>query len=316
MPSQFPIRALTTLLAVIVLLAIKPAPVFAEAPMLCETNVGVPGQLFYRYSGMVYAPVAFEKIRIVGEPFRYQIENKDGLSVFVHASVPHDPDDAETNLGLAENESSVEFMQDNGRVAYQCRVQFVHLDPIMHEVAALRSGDCNMTQMAGLPQLTDGHSQVWALQEDFEEIRVTPPDIVNVTRLSARSFYLLPRRPGLVVVEVVRSVFDKERATSLCPFTVVTRQIALGVNGLKDQEICKDANGLPLRLSVGQSTEFPLSFDEEHEFATSAPTILDASRFDPVRNTMTIMGLAPGTSSLTVITVDGLQAKGCVVKVE
>ena len=170
--------------------------------------------------------------------------------------------------------------------------------------------------MAGLPRLTEDHSQVWAFLEDFEEIRVTPANIVNVTRLSARSFYLLPRRPGLVMLEVVRNSLGNERATSLCPFTVVTRQIAFGVNGLTDEEICKDANDLPLRLSVGQSAEFPVLFDEEHEFATSAPTILDASRFDPVRNTTIITGLAPGTSSLTMITVDGLQAKGCVVKVE
>jgi hypothetical protein len=321
--SCFRIKALAAVLAVFGLLAIKPSPVFANANVLCETNVGIKGQLLDGYNGMVYSPVAFDQMKTVGSPLQYWNENKDGLGVLVFAGdmLGTSKVDAAGNAALAGNQALVTFTQGDGTVVHQCQVEVVTYDPAQHDLAKLQVGDCSMTQLAGMTQLVAGHAQVWVFPPDFEEISASPWRIADTSTLSASSFYLVAKTAGAVLITAIRRKFGEDRSISLCPFNVVTPQQAFGEQGLSDDEMCKDVKGAPVRLTVGQTAILPMSQGEEHpvsftDFAISAPDVLASLGYEKTGNSWTITAIAPGTSSLTALTPDGLHAMGCEVVVE
>lgn len=318
MPSHFRIKALVAVLAVFSLLAIKATPAFAEAPALCETNVGVPGQLLDGFDGMVYSPVAFDQMKTVGSPLQYWNENKDGLGLLVFAGdmLGTSKVDAVGNAALAANQALVTFTQGDGTVVHQCQVEIVAYDPALHDLAKLQVGDCSMTQLAGMTQLVAGHAQVWVFPPDFEEISASPWRIADTSTLSASSFYLLAKTAGAVVITAIRGEFGEDRSISLCPVNVIDQHQAFGEQGISDDVICKDATGAPMRLHMGQSAAISIPYGKDHELATSSPSLLDVSRFDESRNTRMITAIAPGISSITMITVDGLQGIGCEVVVQ
>jgi hypothetical protein len=318
------IRKLAHFLLAFGLFSANAAPVFAQTIPLCETNVGVPGQLLDGYHGMVYSPVAFEHVRTEGAQFEAYSDLQDGLGVLVSAgSLVSASQDERTvaNENRASDEGLIQFLQSNGTIAHQCRVVIVAYDPSLHDMATLQVGDCDLTQLAGLPQLVVDHAQVLAFAHEFEEISIAPVRIADTSTLSASSIYLVAKSVGVVVIAAIRGNFGEERSIRLCPFTAISPQEAFGDRGLNDEQICKDVNNMPMRLAVGQTAilvmpqgaEHPVSFTD---FAISAPDVLETLGYEKMGNSWTIKAVAPGTSSLTAVTSDGLQAMGCEVVVQ
>jgi hypothetical protein len=323
------IRKLAHFLLAFGLFSANAARVFAQAIPQCETNVGVPGQLLDGNYGIVYSPVAFDRVEITGERVGAVSELRDGFGVLLGAgNFPHEPQEelSIAKFDLTADEALIAFAQRNGAIVHTCRVKVVAYEPAVHDFAAIKVGDCDLTQLAGLPQLVVDHAQVWTFSQDFEEFSVLSSQIADFSTYSTRVFNLQARSPGLFMLAVNWGKTDNSHTISLCPFTVVSAEDTLGDHGLNDNDICRDVNGGLMRLFVGQTALFSKSYGANpdsvyDEVETSTQSVLVVVGTDELQNAWIIKAIAPGTSSVTARTWDrfqddGLQVKSCEVVVE
>jgi hypothetical protein len=313
------------LLLILGLAATEVAPVAAQTvanPVeipACRTTAGEDGLLFQGMFAMVYAPVEFESVRAEEGKLSLFPEVRDELGML-----------AESKPGAATR-AVIEFLAADGTVVHQCAVTGVTFDPEVQDLAQLQTGDCNLSLVAGRPQLVVGHAQVWEInwalppaRDAFGrarvEVGISDPSIADMSRFSERQLYLLGKSPGVTVLGSVVEEQDSSHSINLCPINVLTPAEVIGAEGPEDKDLCHDANGVPMRLSVGQTATMELREGdaqgiEVSEASTAAPDIADFS-FAEGGTGATVKGLAPGSTSITLYNTDAFIAQHCEVSVE
>jgi hypothetical protein len=319
------IRKLAHLLLAFGLFSANADPVFAQTIPLCETNVGVPGQLLDGYHGMVYSPVAFASVRTGGAQFQAYPDLQDGQGVLVSAGgfvIAARGEGTIANENLASDEGLIQFLQSDGTLVHECRVEIVAYDPVLHDLGKIQVGDCSGTLVAGLPLLVAGHAQVWAFPEEFAENSISPVNIADTSILSSSSIYLIGKTAGMVIHARITGQVGGTNQISLCPFTIFRPNEAFGASGLKVTDLCNDVNGLPMQFAVDQIAVVPIMDDtgltvEDYWISISAEQVIEFVGRDQAQNAWIIKGITPGTGSLTFIPkLDKPQAQGCEVVVE
>ncbi|OYW51776.1 MAG: hypothetical protein B7Z10_05520 [Rhodobacterales bacterium 32-66-7] len=282
-------------------LAVTPAAAqtVGEATEACETTAGPEGLLFAGTYAMVHAPVDFETARTAYPGVELVIPVRDGPGMLAFG-IEGETSDADDN--------QVEFLDANGKVVHQCTVETVAFDPAIHKLAQLQDGDCNLKQAAGLPQLLAGHAQVWEVPRDLSEVSVNDTYIANLATMSARTIYLLGKTPGVVVFVWLEGEPDVTYSANLCPFEVLSVAEALGAAGIANPDICRDANGAMLGLSVGQTAQINLGDYagdqvDDWEGMIAKETVADVVDYVGIPAGIVIEALAPGSTSVFFFSV-------------
>lgn len=296
-------------------IAISPAiaetgPVAPADIPLCQTNLGTDGQIITGIAGLVWPPEPWDAVRLVGDGFTVNPLVRNGLGVLVDTTV----------ASPAPTEATVEFLRGADTVLHRCRVTALPYDPEFQDIARLQVGDCALTQMAGLPQLYTGHMQVWRSPQPTAENAVWPVRVMDISILSARAVIVIGKRPGPAVLVWGPRTADGGLHANLCPIRVLDGA-ALG-DELEDSALCHDQNGLPMRLTVGQTAILqPPETDGQpfriKRYAIGDPAILDLQGRDAATDAPIVKAVLPGTTS--VILVDDqrdARVHGCEVQVQ
>jgi hypothetical protein len=300
------------LLLILGLGATDGAPVAAQtdppAPTACKTTAGDDGLLFQGFYGMVHSPVEFETIRVEDGRLTFYPELRDGLGSLAFGGP------------VTANEAFVEFLAADGKVVHQCVVKIVAFDPEVHELTRLQAGDCKLKLVAGRQQLMAGHAQVWEFPQKPSERDIAPPLVADISTISNTRLYLLGKSPGVAVLAWTVDEADASQLINLCPIKVASPSEALGDDGPEDKDLCRDASGVQMRLSVGQTATMEFrdgdgQFIEFQEVVTAAPDIAEFS-FAADGPGATLRGVAPGSTSITLLNHDATIVQNCEVVVE
>lgn len=281
----------------------------AEVPA-CKTTAGDDGLLFHGTFGMVYAPVAFDNVRTEADNLSLNAEIRDGLGVFARGgrNIKDSPQQVD-----AAPAALVEFIAD-GTIVHHCAVKIVAFNPDKHDLARLQSGDCDLRLVAGRAPLAAGHAQILEVPQEIYELSIGNPSIADISTLTDRSLYLLGKSPGVTVLAWFPDDVEGSAIVNFCPVSVTSPE------EVPDKDLCLDATGVPMRLSVGQSATMQLRdslgrFADFAEAAVAAPGIADFS-FAEGKASATITGLASGSTSLTLLTDNSSIAQNCEIVVE
>jgi hypothetical protein len=277
----------------------------AETVPPCQTTAGEDGLFFSQTLAVISSPVAFDEVRSMGSEIQVFSDVRDGQGVLAY-------------LGKASDAGVVEFVAD-GAVVHQCLGRIVDFDPKVHDMAQLQSGDCALKLIAGRKDLLVGHSQVLEFPQDFAEVSISAPGDVGISTLSSRWLYLLGHAPGLTVLAWLTEGEPGPYSINLCPITSISPEAVLAAGGPTDTELCRDVEGAPMRLGVGESARMALrdaagNEMEYQEAAMASPTVAEFN-FDDTRGAR-VTGLAAGWTSLTLVAYSSEMVTTCEIIVE
>lgn len=283
----------------------------------CRTTAGGDGLLFRGLYGMVYSPVDFAQARTEATGLTVIDALRDGPGVVAVGGSAPAPTDGEAPDEAVE--AVVTFLSGDGQLVYSCAVQVVPFDASLNDLAQLRSGACDLKRVAGLPHLLAGHAQVLETPLALSEADIGPRSTADMSILSDRRLYLIGQAPGPTAVLWTAEAADGSMPVNLCPFVVESPGAVFGPGGPKDEDLCKDEAGAPIRLAVGQTARTGFRDDngqliEFQEGAVAEPAIVDLRFTDGGKGAM-IEGLTPGSTSLTLLSYDATVAKNCEIVV-
>ena len=286
----------------------------AEDVRACKTNLGSQGHWMSGLPGMVYAPVAYDDVKVAGTDLEVAPQVRNGLGVFVGPAFnAKEPAMAPTAL--------VEFLRGNEGVVYRCTVSIVAYEPDLQDIETLKVGDCNLKLVAGLPQLMVGHAQVWEVPQDAEDFVFGPYKVMDASTLAARMFMPLGFSPGVSMVLWTTRNQDGGFHANLCPFRVFPVPKAGGLQSMGEKDLCQDSSGIPMRLSVGQEVTLQIPEGDERafamdEYALADPTIVESQGWNKVTKTPILKAISPGTTSVVLLSnAGGVQARVCEIQV-
>jgi hypothetical protein len=271
----------------------------------CKTTAGEDGLFFAGTHATIFSPVAFDEVRSMAPDIQVFSDIREGQGVLAY-------------LGKPSEDSVVEFVTE-GAVVHQCLGRIVAFDPKLHDIAQLQSGDCGWQLVSGRKDLLVGHAQVLEFRQDFVEVSISAPRYVDISRLSSRWLYMHGKAPGLVVLAWITESEPGSYAINLCPITAISPEAALAAGGPADTELCQDADGAPMRLSVGQVALMAFrdasGNEMEYDEATMAdPKVADFT-FDDTESAV-VAGTAPGWTSLTLVAYNSEMVTTCEIIVE
>lgn len=280
----------------------------------CQTTAGEEGLVFAGAFSLIQSPVDFATARSGAEAVQVFGEVRDGLGVLVLGA------ESGPEEGSGGVEVQVTFAAKEGAVVHACAVNVLPFDPTLNDPAQLSAGDCNLTVIAGLPQLVMSHAQVIEVPRVFEKLGVAAPQIADMASLSERRFYLLGKRPGTTVLIWTEREPTGSLGVNLCPIPVASPDEGFGPAGPGDDVLCQDEQGAPVRLAVGQTARMvfrdaggtPMEYGE---YSVANPAVADFS-FEFGAEAGMITAIGNGSTSLTLLTSDGKTAVNCEISVE
>jgi hypothetical protein len=284
-----------------------PGAVQAQTVPPCRTTAGEEGLLFEGTFSLIESPVDFEAVTSLPDHLKLFPDLRDGLAVL--AIGEHGPADR-----------AVVVFTAGGDEVHRCGVEIEKFDPNIHDRALLQSGDCTLSVVAGLPQLVMSHAQVIERPRAFEKLGVAAPDIADLATLSDRRVYLLGKMPGTTALVWAERAPSGSLDINLCPLLVASPEAGFGPDGPADDVLCQDESGAPTRLSVGQTARLVFrdangKVREYGENLVANPEVADFS-FEFGAEAGTVTGVGPGSTSLTLLTLDGETAVNCEISVE
>lgn len=290
-------------------------PTALETVPICRTNLGSGGHWIFGLPGMVYAPVPYDDVKVSGTDLQAWAMARNGLGVLIaEAFNAKWPTKAPT--------AQVEFLRGTEGVVYRCNVNIVPYDPDLEDMETLQVGDCNLRLVAGRPQLMVGHAQVWETPQDSEEFSLGPHKVIDGSTLSERMIMPLGNSAGVSMIVWAPRSTDGTLLANLCPVRVAPAPGMAGSERLDEKDLCKDSDGTPMRLAVGQVVTMELEKGEGRvfavdEYALGDPKIVASSGFDKVKKMPILKGVSPGTTSIVLLSnSDGVQARVCEAQVE
>ena len=271
----------------------------------CETNVGSDGEMLEGFDGMIYAPVAFDQVKMEGGGLTVIAGLRDGLGVLARSGfLPTKKGDQPPPEVLNERGEPIvrlEFIAGTDRVVHVCHVHLVAFDPARHDMAKLQRGNCDLKLVAGMAELRVGHVQAWQMPGDSEGNFVAPKTVMDLMTLDYGLVMPSGNAPGVALMGWTQKQQDGTQRTSLCPFEVMAAQ-----EPIDDKYLCKDVQGKPLRLAVGAvATVMPLNADgtafETNQYMLQDPTIAKATGFDKANHGPIVQGVRAGSTSVALL---------------
>lgn len=165
-----------------------------------------------------------------------------------------------------------------------------------------------------------GHNQVWETPQVFDEFSISNPAVADLSGLSSRMIYLLGKSPGLTVLvwKTVRA--DDTAAINICPVPILDPKDVLGPDGPMDKDLCQDTSGALIRLAVGQTEMVALRDRDGLAFAVGYGAIAEDRiadiNFDEGRTDLTVTGVAPGSTSISLFDANDAVLHHCEIVVE
>jgi hypothetical protein len=291
-----------------------PGTAQAQSVPLCRTTAGDDGVVFEGTFSLIDAPVAFASAIFDVEGVQEYVTFRHGRTVLVQA--------IENRPGRAFEPyaAKLAFSAADGAIVHECAVRVVAYDPRVHDPAQLQAGDCNLTVIAGLPHLVMGHAQVIEMPRAFEKAVSGAPGIVGLTPLFERRIYSLGKRPGMTVLAWSERKPTGRLAVNLCPVPVASPTEGFGPDGPGDDVLCRDEQGAPMRLAVGQTARMVFRDARGQAMKYAEQSVANPAvagfRFEPGARAGTVVGLVRGSTSLTLLTLDGETIVTCEIFVE
>ncbi|MFC3179992.1 hypothetical protein [Cypionkella sinensis] len=282
---------------------------------ICKTNLGPGGQWMFGMPGMVYAPVAYDDVKVSGSDLQAWATARNGLGVLIDRAF-------NAKWPSKSPMAQIEFLRGPEGVVYHCIVNIVPYDPDLEDIEALQVGDCDLKLVAGQPQLMVGHAQVWETPKDSEEFVFGPYQVIDGSTLSQRKIMPIGFAAGVSMIGWFPRNSDGTLLANLCPVRVAP---APGIDGsaqVDEKDLCTASDGKPTRLAVGEVVTLQIEKREGRafevdEYALGDPKIVASSGFDKVAQMPILKGIAPGTTSIVLLNnSDDLQARVCEVQVE
>jgi hypothetical protein len=300
------------------LIGLSAMPGKAQTVPPCQTTAGEDGLVFEGTYTLIFAPVAFDTVRTDAPEIKIAPEARDGLGVLASGEK------------VTVGDAVVDFLTA-GTVVHQCAVTVAVFDPKVHDLALLQAGDCGLKVVAGRPRLMAGHGQVVDIDEapptvldafgqprSQIEVATSDPSIADMSALTDSRLYLLGQMPGLTSLLWMVAKADKTFAINLCPLTVADPVDVIDPKGPADAELCQDAEGKPIRLSVGQVTSmrFPGGKGVEIMESTIAAPAIAGFAFAEGGKSGTVEAHQPGTTSITLFGGESAVAAHCEIVVD
>lgn len=313
----------TLLIAAVVFMGWSTGPTAAQTDFsistevpACVTNLGSEGRLINGVPGMVFAPGHFDDVTITGTALEIFPTLRNELGVLIR-------EEAFAKAGSAQLEKAmVEFSRKDGMVVHRCNVEEVAYEPDFQDIERLQVGNCSFKLVAGMPTLIQGHLQVWEASVDAADFDVGPRAVMDVSSLSETMFMLVGKSPGISVVVWSENGEGDMSKTNLCPFRTLSTSEMRGTDSLADASLCRDTDGNPMRLSVGQNVTMRMPESDGRgftidEYALGDPKIARGTWSTAQVRLPVITGISPGTTSIIMLGYSsGVQARSCVVRVE
>lgn len=289
------------------------SPAAAEDLVRCETNLGADGQLQSGQFGMIHAPVPFDEVKVVSGPLDIYPELGDATQVLGFGGHL-------TNSAGPES-AVIAFSTTAGSTAHRCEISVEPDFTFARPLSQMQVGNCALEQLGGLKELLPGHIQVWKMPTDFVEAAPSQPMLLDMSVLSSDTIALFGEESGLVTLMWSSENGDGSVQVNICPFIVgpISKE---SLQPPPDADLCRDIDGQPMRLSVGDSALFalpaPASPSEgNYSYAIGAPEIADVSGHDETSRVPIILAKAKGSTSIAVATNEpDFQAQVCEIVVE
>jgi hypothetical protein len=275
----------------------------------CQTNVGPDGAMLAGYYGMIYAPVAFDRVTAEGSGVTVT-DLRDGLGVLSALGFVPMKKGAQPPLPVfnaaGEPVVRLRFVADTDTVVHACEVHVVTFDPAQYNMARMRIGTCDARLVAGMPELWAGHAQVWQSRGRNAGNFVARVKAMDTVTLDDDLVLQIGQVPGVAQMVWAQNRQDGTLQISLCPLEVVAATVGDAPRPIDDQYLCKDPQGKPLRLTAGEvATVRPLKADgsafETTEYMLQEPEIAKATGFDKAYHGPIVQGVAAGSTSVVML---------------
>lgn len=199
---------------------------------------------------------------------------------------------------------------DEDTLVFACTLDVIAFDVAHHDASVITEGICDWAFDNDQPMLT-GVARFITVPKRFFEVSTGTPGILAVQPLSDRSIYVYGQSPDTTVVITLA---EKGRVIDQCPFTVQDGAAYFAKHGIEEGRLCKDRDGLSIRLAPGEATRMVFDKPGFLEVSVADPDIVTVTPLS--RTGLELKAVKPGTTNVMTLGERAAFHHECMISVQ